>query len=36
MIDLRGGPQALFVALGAALVALPWLPAVRRYLAITA
>jgi hypothetical protein len=36
LIDLRGGPQGIFVGLGAALIALPWLPAVRRYLATAA
>lgn len=33
LIDLKGGPQPLFLLLGLAMVALPWLPSVRRDLA---
>jgi hypothetical protein len=33
LIDLHGGPQPMFALLGVALVALPWLPSVRAYLA---
>jgi hypothetical protein len=33
LIDMKGGPQPLFVALGVALISLAWLPSVRRYLA---
>jgi uncharacterized membrane protein YeaQ/YmgE (transglycosylase-associated protein family) len=36
LIDLHGGPQPLFAVLGAALLALPWLPSVRDYLATPA
>jgi hypothetical protein len=32
LIDLHGGPQAMFVLLGVALVSLPWLRSVRGYL----
>ena len=33
LIDQKGGPQSLFGVLGVALLALPWLPSVRRDLA---
>lgn len=33
LIDLKGGPQPVFLVLGIAMVALPWLPCVRRDLA---
>lgn len=33
LIDLHGGPQPMFAALGVVLVGVPWLPSVRRYLA---
>jgi hypothetical protein len=33
LIDMKGGPQPLFLVLGVALIALAWLPSVRRYLA---
>jgi len=34
LIDLHGGPQPVFGALGIALVTLPWASSVRRYLAV--